>query len=116
MSGKAKEAPVRVGGRLRHVRVDNNALCVVEEQTGVNLLEGGKTTLRVLRALCYGALRSGARVMGEPVDFTIEDVGTWMEEEPKMLEVVKDLALNAAPEATDPPVVQGEKRRRSGRS
>jgi len=111
MSGKAMEATVRVAGKVRHLRVDNNALCVVEERTGANLLEGMEApSIRVLRALVYGALLSGARRNSQPVDFDINDVGDWMEEEPELLATVTGMITPAMPEpkAADPPPVQGE--------
>lgn len=111
MSGKAKEASIRVDGRLRHLRMDNNALCIVEEQTGTNLLSGvggDKLTLRVLRALCYGALVSGAKSNGERVSFTVDDVGDWMDQTSELLEAVTALIVTAMPEPVDPPKVQGE--------
>lgn len=110
MSGRAKEAAVHVGGRVRHLCVDNNTLCVVEEQTGENLLKGANVGLRVLRALCYGALLSGARKHGERVRFTIEDVGEWMDEYPELQERALGLLTAANPEETpaDPPQVQEE--------
>lgn len=111
MSGKAKEVPVKVGGRLRHLRVDNNALCIVEELTGADMVKGvANPGLLILRALCYGALVSGARASGEKRDFTVEDVGDWMEETPEILEVVLALMKGAVPEAppAGPPAAQGE--------
>lgn len=111
MSGRAKEAPVQVGGRLRHLVVDTNAFCIVEEQTGVNLVEGiDNPPLRVLRALCYGALRSGCRKNRTEPDFTLEDVGDWMQETPELLKTVEDLLRPALPQpaAGGPQMVQGE--------
>lgn len=103
MSGKAKEVPIKVGGKVRHVRMDNNALCVVEELTGVSLLDGVPNPgMRVLRALCYGALVSGARATGGKRDFTVEDVGDWMEEEPALLEAVLPMVQAAMPEPAEP--------------
>jgi hypothetical protein len=109
MSGKAMEATVRVAGKVRHLRLDNNALCIVEEKTGVNLLGGvHDVTLRVVRALVYGSLLSGARRNHQPVDFDIDDVGDWMEEEPTLAETVTDMIYGAMPEPkeVDPPQVQ----------
>lgn len=108
-SGKAKEVPVRAGGKVRHVRVDNNALCIVEEITGVSLLDGvANPGMRVLRALCYGALVSGARATGGRRDFTVEDVGDWMEETPELLEAVLQMVQPAMPEAPPGPRVVPE--------
>lgn len=103
-SGRAKEVPVRVGGKLRHVRLDNNALCVVEELTGESMLDGkGRTGVRFFRALCYAALLSGCRAYREKPDFTVEDVGDWMEEEPALLEAVLPLVIPAMPEEPETP-------------
>ena len=109
MSGKAMEATVRVAGKLRHLRLDNNALCIVEERTGVNLLEGvSSVTLRIVRAMVYGALVSGARRNRESVDFSIDDVGDWMEDEPALAETVTAMIEPTLPEPKepDPPPVQ----------
>lgn len=115
MSGRAKEAPVRVGGRLRLLVVDFNALCTVQEITGVNITEGvERPPLPVLRALCYAALRSGARREEKPFDFDLERVGDWMEEEPQLLAEVLKLTGDAQPEQVSPgpQPVQGDEAQR----
>lgn len=112
--GRAKEVEVRIRGRRRYLRLGTNAMVIVEEQTGVNLLAGEPISVRVTRALCYGALVVGAKENDEPVDFTIDDVGNWMEEEledgRKLAEIVLGLQKEALPEkpATDPSQVQEE--------
>lgn len=107
MSGRTREASVQVGGRLRPLRLDNNALCIIEEQTGVNLLDGvDNPQLRVLRALCFAALCSGARKASQPIDFTIDDVGDWMDESPELFRAVKALYLPAMPDPQ--PVQEGD--------
>lgn len=110
-TGKAPQASLQVGGRLRFVQIDNNALCTVEEITGVDLIAGADASgLRILRALCYAALVSGARATGGKRDFSLEDVGDWMQESGELLETVVDLlkASKAEPDAKDPQKVQEE--------
>lgn len=115
MNGKAPEASVRVAGRVRHLRLDHNALCSVEQITGVNLAGSNVVpTLSVLRAMCYAALMSGARAHGGPRDFDLEDVGDWMHEEPELLDAVTRMLAPAMPDpavegqdAADPQPVEG---------
>lgn len=117
MSGRAKVVTVGIGGEIRCLCVDYNALCTVEELTGVDLMIGNASmTLRVLRSLVYGALIEGARRSRGKQDFTPEDVGDWMEGElddgGKLVDRVLALLPEAMPEKKagedDPQTVQQE--------
>lgn len=72
-----------IGEELRPIRFSLNTIANFESVTGVEWSSIElKSTMRMdyLRALIWSALKSGAAVDKKPFDFTLEDVGNWIEE------------------------------------
>jgi hypothetical protein len=86
MNALKGEGVVKIGGKDRVVKFGTNAtalFCQIhkiglgkfsEMFTPENLSPG------VIRDLVYCALISGARRAGEPADFSLEDVGDWIDD------------------------------------
>jgi hypothetical protein len=82
---------IEIGGRKRPVRYGWNALAEFGKLTGIGLNDiafvekEGQTYLSMqfadLLSLIYVGLKYGARKEGEKVDFTVEDIGDWMDNE-----------------------------------
>lgn len=91
---------VDLGGQPRQLLIDFNALCLAEEQTGLNLLGSleSYTSARVLRALVWAAL------VLEPGEKRpdLETVGGWVQEAgvEAVVNAVLEAWLEAMPEAT----------------
>jgi hypothetical protein len=66
---------LHIGGKDRHLTFDFNAICTVEEKTGLNLLQASVSTVeaRNLRALLFASL-----LRDEPA-LTIDEVGSWID-------------------------------------
>lgn len=65
---------LEIGGMQRKLTFDFNAVCVVDELTGINLLEASVSTVSApnVRALLFASL-----LHDEP-KLTIEEVGSWI--------------------------------------
>ena len=99
MSAKVKEDAVRAGGKIRPMRVGMNALCTVQELTGRDLASGDVLVGLVgLRALVFAALADGARKHKQPVDFTVDDVGDWIDEDPELVQKAIELTTAGNPD------------------
>lgn len=64
-----------LGGKSRVLRFDFNALCAVEEATGINALDGEvwvAPTAKTARALLWASL------LHEDPGLTIQEVGSWL--------------------------------------
>jgi len=71
-------ASIKLGGRVRHLRYDFNALVALEEVLGspmseVGNLVSGSVRLKDLRAIIWAGL------LHEDRDITEEDVGNWID-------------------------------------
>lgn len=73
---------INIGGKERHVEYNFNAIIEFEELTGIDLTSNNDkqlfTKVKNIRALAFCGLKHGALVKKEPVDFTLEDVGAWL--------------------------------------
>lgn len=74
---------VNIGGQERPVRYNFNAIIEFEELTGVDLSSNSDATLftkpKNLRALAFCGLKHGAKSEKKEVEFTLEDVGGWLD-------------------------------------
>ena len=74
---------VNIGNKERPVRYNFNAIIEFEEITGVDLSSNSDATLftkpKNLRALAFCGLKHGAKSEKQEVDFTLEDVGGWLD-------------------------------------
>lgn len=80
---KAKTVDIELGGKVRTLRLDLNALCgLAEEGQDIEslklLLAAGKTTLLTVRLMLWAFLISDAEDKGEP-NFTKKTVGGWID-------------------------------------
>lgn len=86
MNALKGEGTVDIGGKVRALKFGTNATALFCQMHKVGL--GGfaemftpeKLSPAVWRDLTYCALVSGARKAGEPVDFTHETVGDWLDD------------------------------------
>jgi hypothetical protein len=80
---------LHIGGKDRTLTFDFNAICTVEEKTGLNLLQASVSTVEAknLRALLYASL-----LRDEPA-LTINEVGSWIDM--KNLAAVRAAILDA---------------------
>jgi hypothetical protein len=86
MNALKGEGTAMIGGKIRVVKFGTNATALFCHMHKIGL--GGfaelftpeKLTPAVYRDLIYCALVSGARKAGEPADFTVEDVGDWLDD------------------------------------
>ena len=74
-----------IGGEIRPVKFDFNTLADISDKHGLSLtelrnLDSKRMTATVLRTLVWSGLVHGARTAGKDVDFTLEDVGSWVGE------------------------------------
>jgi len=74
---------ISIGSKERPVRYNFNALIEFEELTGVDLSSNQDASLftkpKNLRALAFCGLKHGAKAEKQTVDFTIDDVGEWLD-------------------------------------
>lgn len=103
---KPKTVDIELGGKVRTMRLDLNALCgLAEEGQDLDslklLLVAGKTTLLTLRLMLWAFLISDADDKGE-ADFSKKTVGGWIDAE-NMAYCGKKLGefINAQPVAKD---------------
>lgn len=92
MNKKRSVATLDVGGKERTVKFGTNQSVIFTELRGIQLAEymellknvdEGKVDLAFTRDVMYSALVDGARVTKVQVDFTKEDVGDWIDENPE---------------------------------
>lgn len=102
-TGHADTVSVSLGGRLRHFRCDFNALAMVEEHAGVNLIEDKdailKLSIRKIRVLAWAFL------LDEDPDLTIQQVGRMLavgNSNDVVTKIVEALNLSAAEGTGDP--------------
>jgi hypothetical protein len=74
---------VNLGGKNRPVAYNLNAIIQFEELTGIDLSAGVSdagvlSRAKNVRALAYCGLVHGAKENNVDVDFSIEDVGSWI--------------------------------------
>lgn len=73
---------IKLGGKTRTISYNINALIEFEELTGVDLMDSldarKLNKLKNIRALAFAGLKHGAKAAGKEVDFTVDDVGTWI--------------------------------------
>lgn len=75
---------INLGGQPRPIYYSINALIEFEELTGIDLVQGSSesrqqlTKLKNIRALAFVGLKHGCQAQQNPVDFTLEDVGSWI--------------------------------------
>jgi hypothetical protein len=92
---------IEIGGKLRPVLYGINALAEFNEGTGTDLSWIFKTIAKPLgmnmnqvRWLIYVGLKQGAQESNLPVDFTVDDVGKWLDKDfhkfPEFMEAVRD--------------------------
>ena len=106
MTEKARpDIPIEIGGKVRHLRLDLNAMVEFEEATGqslfgVNITELSNMGAKALRALVWACL------LHEDEELTLKDVGGWIK-----IDNLTDIAnqINAAFEAAVPEPKGGEK-------
>ena len=73
---------IKIGGKKRPLDFDYNALCDYEDLVGSNFFDAIRSIdLRRGRALVYMGLKSGARKDNQNFDYTLEEVGEWLQEE-----------------------------------
>src|SRR3990167_6153616 len=75
---------IEIGGRKRPVKYGWNTLALLEERTKVNALNPLEIAQAALTATFQTALieiglQEGCRVTKQPVDFTREDIGAWLD-------------------------------------
>jgi hypothetical protein len=106
MTNKARpDIPIKIGGKLRHLRLDLNAMAEFEGATGqslfgANIVQIQKMGAKGLRALIWACL------LHENKELTIEEVGGWIK-----LDNLADIAeqINKAFEAAVPEAEGDEK-------
>ena len=73
---------IEIGGRKRPVKYNINALIEFEELTGSEIIgnidPNQFARLKNMRALAFCGLKCGAIDQKKEIDFTIEDVGSWI--------------------------------------
>ena len=73
---------VKIGGIERPVKFTNNALIELSDEHGVNILNNfDVSSPKTIRAVCFVGLKFGARSEKKEIDFTIDDVGDWLDME-----------------------------------
>lgn len=81
---------IQLGGEPRPIKFGFNAISEFGELTSrtidqINNLNTNTLTMKDLMTLCWCALKQGARREGKPFDYTLEDVGDWLDENPGAL-------------------------------
>lgn len=101
------EVEVELGGKVRRLRMDLNAMCCFQEVTGKNLFDS-EVASSISRGMTPADLRAllWACLVHEDKKLTIEQVGGWIGSD-NMLEVAQGLSGAFAnsmppPEDTDP--------------
>lgn len=73
---------ILLGGKLRPIEYNINALIDFDEITGLDIMNGVTAKdlrkLKNLRALAYVGLKHGLLARNEKVDITLEEVGTML--------------------------------------
>lgn len=74
---------INIGGKDRPVKYNFNAIIEFEELTGIDLAANDDkqmfTKPKFMRALAFVGLKHGAKVEKQEIDFTIDDVGDWLD-------------------------------------
>lgn len=81
-----KTVDIELGGRVRTLRLDLNALCgLAEEGQDIDslklLIVAGKTSLLIVRLMLWAFLITDAKLNGEDSNFTVRTVGGWIDAE-----------------------------------
>lgn len=81
---------VQLGGQMRPMKFGFIAISEFSEMTNRKLgditdLTKGDLTVKEMLLLCYCALKNGARVEGREFNFSVEDVGDWLDENPEVI-------------------------------
>ena len=84
MNEKRGYAKIEIGGKLRPVRFSLNTITTFEREAGVSIgeVEFGdprKMKMDHLRSLIWAGFVEGYATDGKEVDFTLRDVGDWIE-------------------------------------
>lgn len=95
--------PIVLGGKTRHLRLDFNALAIIEDRTGVNILDPNaltdNLTVKKTRSIMYALLKH------EDAELTEEDVGAWLH--PGNLAHMVAKLTEAVSAGTTPPKANG---------
>ena len=93
---------IKINNKDRPVRFGWNALAEYERLTGMSLLQlvdmknmGADKTLK----LVYIGLLFGAKKEGDPVDFTVEDVGDWLDDNENIIPDTINIFIKSMPSA-----------------
>jgi hypothetical protein len=95
------EVSVDAGGKSYKLRMDFNAMCEFEDATGKDALEvlagmeGGKASVKHLRALAWAALRK------HHPDTTLEDAGEIISENTDLVKTLLEATMPAKGEGKD---------------
>jgi len=80
---------IKIGGELRPVKFGFNSLAEFGRITGLKLQDlqnlGSSLTIEQVIVLVWCGLRYGAKKEGKPFDYTVEDVGDWLDEDPNLV-------------------------------
>ena len=104
---------VNIGGKSRPVKFGMNALRVFTKETGVKMAEIAdlefmkNQDLETTFTLLFLGLREGMRAEKQAVDFGIEDVCDWLDEEGKVEELFNVFTNQWAGNPTKPVEGQG---------
>ena len=90
---------IKIDGLDKPIRFNFNALCEFEDITGIPFMEGiASLDLRGMRALIYVGLKSGAQQDGKPFEYTIDQVGEWLQVDTKLMEEVAIILAESLPQ------------------
>lgn len=94
---------IELGGKKRPVAFTVNALIEFEGLIGsdFNGLGAEIMKLKNLRALTFVGLKHGAKAEGQAVDFTLEDVGDWLNLTNGSTTAIIDAFMNHSTPVTD---------------
>lgn len=71
---------VEIGGKARPVKFTNNALIELAEEHGIDILNKfDAISPKNIRAICFVALKHGAKAANQQIDFDLEKVGDWLD-------------------------------------
>lgn len=109
---------IQIGGESRPITFNVNALIEFEEITGIDIteFEGRKSMTRMknIRALAYCGLKYGYRqANGKYPDFTIEDVGGWMDKD-NVGSITESFLKENPPEEEGGEAEEGDKKKLDG--